>query len=89
MAGLATPGQPSAKRTMLGTEKVLNMEMLRKHYDALGSFLHVPTLKQTKSGKARAPETQRKRCTEIAGYIEYVLGPPFTMSRSVCSRKHL
>ena len=68
-----TPGQPSARMTMLGTEKVLNMETLRKHYDALGSFLHVPTLKQTRSGKAHDPEKQRKRCTEIAGYIEHVL----------------
>jgi len=71
-----TPGQPSAKMTMLGTEKVLNMETLRKHYDALGSFLHVPTLKQTRSGKAHDPEKQRKRCTEIAGYIEHVLDSP-------------
>lgn len=68
-----TPGQPSAKMTMLGTEKVLNMETLRRHYDALGSFLHVPTLKQTRSGKTHDPEKQRKRCTEIAGYIEHVL----------------
>lgn len=45
-----TPGQPASQMTMLGTETVLNMETLRKHYDALGSFLHVPTLKQTKSG---------------------------------------
>lgn len=52
------------------------METLRKHYDALGSFLHVPTLKQTRSGKAHDPEKQRKRCTEIADYIEHVLASP-------------
>lgn len=71
-----TPGQPPEKMTMLGTETVLNMAILRKHYDALGSFLHVPTLKQTQTGKTHNPEKQRNRCGEIADYIDKVLASP-------------
>ena len=71
-----TPGQPASQMTMLGTETVLNMEKLRRHYDALGSFLHVPTLKQTRSGKGHDREKLRARCTEIAEYIEKVLASP-------------
>lgn len=71
-----TPGKPASQMTMLGTETVLNMETLRRHYDALGSFLHVPTLKQTKSGKGHDPGKLRGRCTEIADNIDQVLASP-------------
>ena len=33
----------------LGTERVLNMGTIKRHYDALGSYLHVPTIKQRKA----------------------------------------
>src|SRR2546429_3472132 len=46
----AVPGVPAASMQSLGSEKVLNLGMLRKHYDALGSYLHVPTLKQSRDG---------------------------------------
>ena len=71
-----TPGQPPSQMTMIGTETVLNMETLRRHYDALGSFLHVPTLKQTKSGKGHDHGKLRMRCTEIAEYFDKVLTSP-------------
>ena len=71
-----TPGQPASQMTMIGTETVLNMETLRRHYDALGSFLHVPTLKQTKSGKGHDHGKLRMRCTEIAEYLDKVLTSP-------------
>lgn len=71
-----TPGQPAEEMTMLGTEIVLNVATLRRHYDALGSFLHMPTLKQTKTGKTHDFEKLRSRCGEIAEYIEKVLASP-------------
>ena len=72
----STPGQPADEMTMLGTEIVLNMVTLRRHYDALGSFLHMPTLKQTKTGNAHDAVKLRNRCAEIAEYIEKVLASP-------------
>ena len=32
---------PAKEVTSLGTETVLNMDVLKNHYDALGSFLHI------------------------------------------------
>lgn len=33
-------GETPEKMTLLGTEHVLNLATLKKHYDALGSYLH-------------------------------------------------
>lgn len=66
-----------AKRmTLLGTETVLNMRVLKKHYDALGSFLHVLTIKSTKAGRTVNHDELRKRCEEIRTYLDKVLSSP-------------
>jgi len=54
------------KLNALGTEMILNMATIRKHYDALGSYIHVPTLKQVRSSKAHDFNKIRLRCEEIA-----------------------
>lgn len=69
-------GVPAKRMTSLGTETVLNMGVLKKHYDALGSFLHIPTIKSTKSGKAVNHDKLRKRCDEIRTYLDKVLSSP-------------
>jgi hypothetical protein len=70
------PGVQAEDLTMLGSETVLNMATLRRHYDALGSYLHVPTLKQAMEGKVPNPERLRERCTEIGLFLERVLASP-------------
>lgn len=69
-------GVPAKEMTLLGTETVLNMVVLKKHYDALGSFLHIPTIKSTKAGKTVDHNKLRERCEEIMGYLEKVLSSP-------------
>ena len=69
-------GVPASVMTSLGTEKVLNMSMLRKHYDALGSYLHVLTMKQASSGKSLDFSKVRSRCEEIAEFVKDVLSSP-------------
>ncbi|WP_370202145.1 hypothetical protein [Alloalcanivorax venustensis] len=69
-------GVPAKQMTSLGTEEVLNMSVLKKHYDALGSFLHIQTIKSTKGGKRVDHEKLRKRCEEIRGYLYKVLSSP-------------
>lgn len=60
----------------LGTERVLNMGTIKRHYDALGSYLHVPTIKQRK-GRAKVDHVKlRARCEEIAAYLTEVLASP-------------
>ena len=60
-----TPGVPAAVMEALGAEKVLNLAALKKHYDALGSYLHMPTIKQLKAGKGPDAAKLKKRCQVI------------------------
>lgn len=69
-------GVPAPVMTALGTEKVLNMSTLQKHYDALGSFLHVPSIKQTRTGNVHDLQRIRARCEEIAAFVRDVLSSP-------------
>lgn len=69
-------GVPAKQMTSLGTETVLNMGVLKKHYDALGSFLHIQTIKSTKAGKAINHGKLRKRCEKIKAYLDEVLSSP-------------
>lgn len=70
-----TPGvvAPGTKFHSLGTEHVVNMATLQKHYDALGSYLHAPTIKQIENPKPHKEERLRKRCEEIIKDIEKAL----------------
>ncbi len=66
-------GIPPAIMNALGSEKVLNLAVLKKHYDALGSHLHMPTIKQL--GQENWPDTAKlaKRCGVIANFVADVL----------------
>lgn len=66
-------GVPAPKMNPIGSEKILNMATLRKHYDALGSYLHVPTLKQVQAGKPQDFGKRRSQCEEIAAFVKEVL----------------
>lgn len=67
-----TYGIPAPLMQTLGTDTVFNMGLLKKHYDALGNYLHVPTLKQLYTAPP-SMEKLRQRCVEISAYIEKVL----------------
>lgn len=70
------PGEEPPVMHVLGTEKVLNMKTLKKHYDALGSYLHVQSLKQRRSGVELDYSAMRGRCGDIAAFIDDVLKSP-------------
>ena len=81
--------KPESMKT-LGTEHTLSMDSLKKYYDALGSFLHVPTIDQIEQGKSHDLNKLRARCCEVAKEIEAVLSSPIRrvsfalMCKSVC-----
>jgi hypothetical protein len=60
----------------LGTERVLNMATLKKHYDALSSYLHLPSMKQAMEGKSVDAAKLRRRCEELAAFVDDVLSSP-------------
>lgn len=71
-----TYGVAPKEMQFLGTEQVLSMATIRKHYDALGSHLHMPTLKQLKDGKTFDAAKLRARCAQIVAGLEKVLASP-------------
>ena len=66
-------GKPESEMKMLGSEQVLNLKMLKEHYDALGSYLHMPTLKRLIESGQPDLEKLRNRCNAITDAIENVL----------------
>ncbi|MBI1493329.1 hypothetical protein [Halocynthiibacter styelae] len=73
-------GTPEVMR-MLGTDRVLNLKTLKKHYDALGSYLHTPTIHQLEAGKEHDYKKLRKRCNEIVSALEDALSSPVWNAR--------
>lgn len=66
------PGVPAKEMKTLGTEKVFSMKDIKGSYDALGSFLHQPTLKQLNSG-GHDRQKLRARCNKLVSSLEAVL----------------
>ncbi len=60
----------------IGTETVLNMATLKKHYDALGSYLHVLLLKKKLAGAKVDFKSTRDRCVVMVDYLTEVLDSP-------------
>ncbi len=69
-------GGPAPTMTSLGSEKVLSMAILKKHYDVLGSYLHIQSMKQVRAGKPLNLDKMRSRCETIGGIIRDVLSSP-------------
>jgi hypothetical protein len=69
-------GEKPATMHSLGTETVLSMATIKDHYNALGSYLHVRSLKQAKAGVELNFGKMRKRCGAIIKYLEKVLSSP-------------
>jgi hypothetical protein len=65
-------GSPDVMREV-GHETALSMGTIKRHYDALGSYLHVPTLKQALAGKKLDMAKLRGKCEEIATALGLVL----------------
>ena len=66
-------GERSEKMTFLGTEQVLGLETIKKHYNALGAYLHVPTIKQLAEGKDHDLNRLRERCHNILEDLEKIV----------------
>ena len=69
-------GKPAKDMKRLGSEEVLNLKTLRDHYNALGSYLHMPTLKQLSEKGEPDLGILRYRCNEIVSAIDKALASP-------------
>lgn len=62
--------------TTLGTDVVFGLKEIRRHYQAVSSFLHMPTMQQHSDGKGWDPEKVRSRLEEAAQKIDASLSSP-------------
>lgn len=71
-----TPGKEADNLNLLGTDTPLTLRTIKHHYDALGYYLHIPTIKQLKKSPSGKTDRLRKRCEEILEALEQVLKSP-------------
>ena len=71
-----TYGVAPEKMALLGTDSVLTMARLKKHYDRLGSYLHAPTLAKIDDPSAHDPAKLRAACETCAAILDEVLSSP-------------
>ncbi|MGK5069542.1 hypothetical protein [Janthinobacterium sp. RT4P48] len=67
-------GERPVTMTSMGSESVFNLRTIKIHYDALGSFLHVSSMKHM--GSPIDYVKMRKRCEVIATALGEVLASP-------------
>ena len=85
-------GEQPDQWTLLGTEHMLNLSTLRRHYNALGSFLHTPTLRQFEEDRIHDITKLRNRCKKIIEAVDIVLssriwGTTFTAFGAIDCRR--
>ena len=67
--------RPEIMRFM-GRDNVLNLKTLKKHYDALGSYLHVPTIAKWTASRGHDFDKLRRRCEALVKALTVVLSSP-------------
>lgn len=70
------PGVAAKKMTSHGAEQVFDLCAIKAHYDALGSYLHMPTLTQLEEAGQPDLDKLRSRCMAIVGLLDGVLASP-------------
>ncbi|MBB5746573.1 hypothetical protein [Brevundimonas variabilis] len=67
-----TPGVPSKDMQLLGEDRRFTQAWGNKAHNALGSFLHEPTIRQTETGKPTEQQA-RTKAVEIADELDRIL----------------
>jgi hypothetical protein len=71
-------GKPTKEIRSIGTETVLTMKDLKRHYNAFGAFLHFPTLDQIENDKTPPLNSLKKHCAECVALLDKVLKSPIS-----------
>lgn len=69
-------GEQPKTMTNMGKESILTLRDIKKHYDALGSYLHTPTIGALETKGDHDLDRLRQRCDHIIARIEEVLASP-------------
>ena len=66
-------GEKPETMRFMGRDNVLNLKTLKKHYDALGSYLHVPTISKWTASRGHDFAKLRSRCDALVEAMHVVL----------------
>jgi hypothetical protein len=69
-------GRPSNDMKVLGEDRRFTFKWANRSHNALGNFLHVPTLHQRETGKVPDHGSMRKKAEEISAVIGHTLDTP-------------
>lgn len=69
----STYGKKPKEMKFLGQENVLDMATVKKHYDAIGSYLHIPVLQKFEEGNPHDYVKLRAKCEAVAQAIDEAL----------------
>lgn len=67
---------PPEDMQLLGTDRVFTLADLKAHYDAVGSYLHIPSLAQMMKSGMPDQEKLRVRCEALIVALEEILASP-------------
>jgi hypothetical protein len=70
-----TPAPPE-RMQLMGMDTVFTLQDLKTHYDAIGSYLHMPSLEQVQKGNVPDPAKLRERCEAVVTLLDAVLISP-------------
>lgn len=70
------PGEPSNDMKPLGEDRRFSLKWANKSHNALGNFLHAPTLHQIETDSVPDDAKMRGKAEEVAGVIEHTLATP-------------
>jgi hypothetical protein len=70
------PSVAANSMTSLGAEKVFSLQSIKKHYDARGSYLHLPTVREMEEIGEPDLSRLRDRCSAIIALLDGVLSSP-------------
>ena len=68
-----TTDQSEDNVVFVGKENALSMKVINKHYHALGSYLHIPTIDKLQIEVDHINKKLRARCEEVSSYLHNVL----------------
>ena len=66
-------GEHAEETQSLGTDKRLSASWIKKNWNALGSYLHEPTIKQYRDNNLYEPQNLREKIIAIAREVERIL----------------
>ncbi len=64
---------PAENMKVLGTDTPISLKNIKEHYNALGSYLHIPSLEQVTAGKVPDIGKLRTRCESLVTILGEIL----------------